>query len=197
MKEIFKILEVVTAFFQLTVLWLLFCLPIVTIFPATVAMYCVVRQWVLHKDFSVFRSFYQYFKENFKQSFILGIIWIVFGGVFVVDFMLMEHLGSFQYILLPVLFLLGFIILFITIFIFPTIAHYNVNWLNAIKNSFFFSIRYILVTLSVIVLLVLTALILFTWPITFIFIFALYAYCNYHLCNLVFIKIQHSQANKI
>jgi uncharacterized membrane protein YesL len=196
MKQLFKILEFVTAFFQLNILWLLFCLPVITIFPATVAMYCVIRQWVLHKDYSVFRAFFQYFKENFKQSFILGLIWIVFAGVFYLDFMLMKNLGTFQYILLPVLSLIGIVILFITIFIFSTIANYNVNWLTAIKNSMFFSVRYFFVTLSVIVLFVLMALILYTWSVTFLFIFCAFAYCNYYLCHLVFNKIQTVQSSK-
>lgn len=193
MKQLFKILEFVTAFFQLNLLWLLFCLPVITIFPATVAMFCVIRQWVLHKDYSVFRAFFQFFKENFKQSFVLGILWTVFAGLFFLDFMLMKNFASFQYILLPVLTLIGIVLLFITTFIFSTIAHYNVTWLTAIKNSFFFSIRYLLVTLSIIVLLVLMILILFTWKITFIFIFCVYAYCNYYLCNLVFEKIKGLQ----
>lgn len=196
MKQVFKVLEYVTAFFQLNLLWLLFCLPVITIFPATVAMYCVIRQWVLHKDYSVFRSFFGFFKENFKQSFILGMIWTVFAGLFFLDFMLMKNLGSFQYILLPVLSLLGIVILFITIFIFPTIANYNGNWLTAIKNSLFFSVRYFFVTLSVIVLFVLTVLILYTWSVTFLFIFCVYACCNYYLCQLVFNKIQAVQSSK-
>ncbi|WHY01266.1 YesL family protein [Neobacillus sp. DY30] len=193
MKQLFKILEFVTAFFQLNLLWLLFCLPVITIFPATVAMYCVIRQWVLHKDYSVFRNFFQYFKENFKQSFILGIIWIIFGGLFFLNFMLLKNFTTFQYVLLPVLSLLGLVMLFITTFIFSTIANYNVNWTTAIKNSLFFSVRYILVTLSLMVLLILTILILFTWKITFMFIFCVYAYANYHLCNIVFERIQQLQ----
>ena len=189
--KFFRILEVVTAFFQLNILWLLLCIPVVTIFPATVAMYSVTRQWILHKDYSVFRPFTQYFKENFKQSFGLGLIWIAFSGLFFVDFLLMKNLGSFQYILLPILSIMGILILLTSIFIFPTIANFNLSWLNAIKNSLFFSIRYLLTTLAAILYIGLLALILFTWPITFLFIFSLGAYSIYFLCNRVFTKIQH------
>lgn len=190
-SKFFRILEVVTAFFQLNILWLLFCLPVITIFPATVAMYCVVRQWILHKDFSVIRPFWRFFKENFKQSFGLGLIWIVLSSLIVVDFLFMRNLGSFQYIMLPVLSLMGILILFISIFIFPTIAHFNLNWLNAIKNSLFFSIRYLFTTLVAILYIGLMSLILFKWPITFIFIFSLGAYSIYFLCNRVFTKIKY------
>ncbi|ULT56114.1 DUF624 domain-containing protein [Neobacillus drentensis] len=185
-----RVLEVVSAFFQLNILWLLLCIPVITIFPATVAMYCVTRQWILHKDYSVIRPFFQFFKENFKQSFGLGILWIIFCGLFFLDLMLLKNVGSFQPILLPVLFLMGILILLTTIFIFPTIANFNMSWINAIKNSLFFSIRYFLTTLIAILYLGLMALILYKWPITFLFIFSLGAYSIYLLCHRVFTKIQ-------
>lgn len=188
-----RILEFVTAFFQLNILWLIFCLPVVTIFPATVAMYCVTRQWILHKDYSVFRSFFQFFKVNFKESFLLGIIWIIFAGLIFADFILLKNFGSFQYFLLPIITLLGIIIIFTTIFIFPVIANYSMNWLNYFKNSLFFSIRFFPTTLIAIIYLAMMGLIVVTWPITSLFIFSLGAYSIYSLCNRVFIKIQREK----
>jgi uncharacterized membrane protein YesL len=188
--KFFRTLEVVTAFFQLNILWLLLCIPVITIFPATVAMYCVVRQWILHKDYSVIRPFVQYFKGNFKQSVGLGLIWMVFCGLFFVDFLLLKNVGSYQYILLPILTIMGILLLFTSIFIFPTIANFNLSWLNAIKNSLFFSVRYLVTTLGAILYIGLMALILFRWPITFLFVFSLGAYSIYFLCNRVFTKIQ-------
>jgi uncharacterized membrane protein YesL len=195
MKQLFKILEIITAFFQLNLLWLLFCLPIVTIFPATVALYCVVRQWILHNDYSVFRSFFQFFKQNFKQSFLLGVIWSLFICLLFMNFLILNNFGSFQHLLFTILSVFGLVVLFITIYIFPTIANYNVNWLTAIKNSLFFSIRYFYMTIAIIILLVLTLLLLVTWPITFMFIFCVFAFCHYHLCNVVFYKIQQKQSS--
>ncbi|WP_160724412.1 YesL family protein [Bacillus sp. USDA818B3_A] len=188
--KFFRVLEVVTAFFQLNIIWLILCIPVVTIFPATVAMYCVSRQWVLHNDFSVFRPFFKYFKENFKQSFGLGLIWLVFSGLGVIDFLLLRSFGSFQYFLLPILTLMGILLLLISIFIFPTIANFNLNWLNAIKNSLFFSIRYLPTTIAAILYIGLMGLILFTWPITILFVFSLGSYSIYLLCNRIFKKIQ-------
>jgi uncharacterized membrane protein YesL len=189
-SPLFKILDYVTAFVQLNILWLICCIPVITIFPATVAMFCVIRQWILHKDTSIYRPFFQFFKENFKLSFLLGLIWTLFVGLFLIDFLLMKNFGQFQYILLPVLTFIGLVILFISVFIFPIIANYTVDWLKALKSSFFFSIRYILTTISAILLLGLSVLILITWPITFIFIFSLYAFCIYLLCDRIFRKVE-------
>jgi hypothetical protein len=40
----------------------------------------------------------------------------------------------------------------------------------------------------------LTLLILLTWPITFMFICCVFAFFNYYLCNVVFYKIQRTEA---
>jgi len=66
-SKVYSTFEVVCNLFLLNLLWLLMCLPVVTIFPATAAMFGVVRQSVLYKDSSIFTSFFRYFKENFKD----------------------------------------------------------------------------------------------------------------------------------
>jgi hypothetical protein len=71
--KFYTILLFISNFFLLNLLWLVMCLPIITIFPATAAMYGVVRQWIIHKDPSIFRPFFHYFKENFKQSILIEI----------------------------------------------------------------------------------------------------------------------------
>ncbi|WP_066054321.1 YesL family protein [Robertmurraya korlensis] len=187
----FRLLEIVTAFFQLNILWLLFCLPVVTIFPATVAMYCVTRQWIIHKDYSVFRSFMKFFKENFKQSFVLGLLWLFLSGLLFLDFSLMRSLGSMQTIFFSVFLLIAVVMLITTVFIFPIMAHYEMKRTTIVKNSFFFSLRFFLTTILAVICIVITGVILYFWPISFIFIFSTCAFCISYLCNRVFQKIQN------
>lgn len=186
----FRILEIVTAFFQLNILWLLFCLPVVTIFPATVAMYCVTRQWMIHKDYSVFRSFMKFFKENFKQSFILGLIWLFMSGVLFIDFSLMDSLGSLQPIFYSIFLLVAFIMILTTIYVFPMLSHYRMKTTDIIKNSFFFSLRFFPTTLLALLCIAATAVIVYFWQITFLFIYCVCAFCISFLCQRVFQKVQ-------
>lgn len=186
----FRMLEIVTAFFQLNILWLLFCLPVVTIFPATVAMYCVTRQWIIHKDYSVFRSFMKFFKENFKQSFVLGLIWLFMAGVLFLDFSLMNSLGSLQPIFYSIFLLVAFILVLTTIYIFPMMSHYSMKTTDIVKNSFFFSLRFLPTTFLALLCLVATVAILYFWQITFIFIYGVCAFCISFLCQRVFQKVQ-------
>lgn len=187
----FRLLEIVTAFFQLNLLWLLFCLPVVTIFPATVAMYCVTRQWIIHKDYSVFRSFMKFFKDNFKQSFVLGLLWLFLSGLLFLDFSLMKSLGSMQSIFFSIFLLIALVMLMTTVFIFPMMANYEMKWTTIVKNSFFFSLRFFLTTFLAVICIAFSGVVLYFWPISFIFIFSACAFGISYLCNRVFQKIQH------
>jgi len=54
--------------------WLLFSLPIVTLIPATDAVFEVVNEWKEDKKpENIFEQFKYYFQKNFKQSFKLGL----------------------------------------------------------------------------------------------------------------------------
>ena len=45
----YRRLETVTNYFLLNVLWLLACLPIITLYPATAAMFAVIRGWIARR----------------------------------------------------------------------------------------------------------------------------------------------------
>lgn len=58
----------------LNLTWLLFSLPIVTLIPATDAVFEVVNEWKEdEKPESIFKQFKYYFRKNFKRSFKLGL----------------------------------------------------------------------------------------------------------------------------
>src|SRR5215213_2057949 len=70
--RIYRWLETATDFFLLNLLWLVACLPVVTIFPSTAAMFGVVRDWVRGKEGSLTRTFITRFQENLGQSLLIG-----------------------------------------------------------------------------------------------------------------------------
>ncbi|MBT2722169.1 YesL family protein [Bacillus sp. ISL-46] len=189
-SKVYSTFEVVCNLFLLNLLWLLMSLPVVTIFPATAAMFGVVRQSVLYKDSSVFTSFFRYFKENFKQSFLLGILWLTFAYIFYSDYKFIYGLGSIRNVLLPVLLFVGVLYTFTTVFLFPVMVHYKTNWRVLLKNALFFSLLHFPITLLGLVILVATAVIAMALPITGFIIFSISAYWIFSLCNRVFRKIE-------
>src|SRR5690606_1061957 len=142
-SRFYQVLDVIAFFFLLNILWIIICLPVVTVFPATAAMFAVIRQWVINKDTSIIVPFFRFFKENFKQSFLSGIIFFIFGAIFYVDFMLLNSLNStMNNILLVALFMLGMIVTITSIYLFPMMVHFNLSFWMLIRNSFFFGIKY-------------------------------------------------------
>ncbi|MBS4198456.1 DUF624 domain-containing protein [Bacillus sp. FJAT-49732] len=188
-SRLYSMLEVLSFFFLLNILWVLMCLPIITIFPATAAMFGVIRQWVMKKDTAIFISFFRLFKENFKQSFIVGIIFFVFASIFYIDFMLVNTFNpKLHTILFASLFLLGLIVTFTLVYIFPMIVHYRLTLWQVIKNSFFFSIRYALTTFLCVLIVASMVSLLFLIPVFSLVIFSFTAYLIFNICYSRFRK---------
>lgn len=57
----------------INLVYVLFCLPVVTFGPATAAMTTLMRNIYLEKPQFVFYDFWQAFKKNFKQSLVIGL----------------------------------------------------------------------------------------------------------------------------
>ena len=70
---------------MLTVVWLVCCIPIVTIGPATTAMYYVMLKLVRDLEGSVFKQYFKSFKENLKQGMIIGVIMTLLGALLLFD----------------------------------------------------------------------------------------------------------------
>lgn len=64
-------------FIKINLVYFLFCLPIVTIGPATAAMTAMMRNIYLEQPQFVWHDFNVLFKKNFKQSVFIGILDVV------------------------------------------------------------------------------------------------------------------------
>jgi uncharacterized membrane protein YesL len=182
--KLYKSMEFIMNAFLLNLLWLVLCLPILTIFPATTAMFGVVREWKKQNDIRTFSAFFRLFKENFKQSFLMGILWIVFTGLLLGDLIIINQLNSsVKYILFSFFFLMGILYLFISIYIFPVLVHYQVTWKNAIKNALLLSISTLHYTILSILIIAACLVLCFYLPAAMMIGFSISAYLIYSLVS--------------
>ncbi|MBS4206881.1 DUF624 domain-containing protein [Bacillus sp. FJAT-50079] len=190
-SKIYRSLEFIMNFFVLNLLWLLACLPIITIFPATTAMFGVIRDWKSHYDTPIFTTYFRMFKENFKLSFLIGCLWIVFAILLVADFMFTNQLDSIaKYPLFAFFFLLGILYVFVTIYIFPVIVHYNVTFNNAIKAALLLSISHLPFTLLSMLIFGAAIAINFYFPAAMFISFSVAVYLVYSLIERAFRKVE-------
>ncbi|MDC3416059.1 YesL family protein [Aquibacillus salsiterrae] len=191
-SRFYQFLNIITNFFLLNLLWIIFCIPVFTIFPSTTGMFGVVRQWKLNNETSVFRLFFTYFKQNFKISIQLSVIWLIILLILVVDFYFVTNIDTnIKYFLFPFFFALGFIYLFTSVFLFPVLVNFELEWKAIIKNSFLLGISHLHIVFFALLLIIVTYLGFVVFPILFLIMFSTCSYFVYLLCNSVFKKMKH------
>lgn len=123
-----------------TMLWIIGCIPIVTIGASTTALYYTVHKSIYHSQGYVFSEFRHAFKTNFKQSTIVWLILFAVGAFLGTDAYLTYQLknagdkvGNIFYFI--ILFLI--IEFIITIYIFPYISRFSDDIKTTFKNAAF------------------------------------------------------------
>ena len=88
-----RFLGKVADFMFLNLLWIVCSIPIITIGASTTAMYSVMLRLVKNEEGYIVKGFLKAFKENFRQSTLMWLLYFVFGIVIVVDFMLLRMMS--------------------------------------------------------------------------------------------------------
>ena len=152
---------------MLSVLWMVCSIPVVTIGASTTAMYYVTLKLVRDEDGYTFRSFFKSFKENFKQSTIIWLIFLVAGIVLGVDvfFFLRVFNGSqnVRTIMLAIFMAMSFLYFAMFTFVFPLQARFYNPVKRTIFNAFFMSIRHLFQTIGMLVIDVGVVFLAFTY----------------------------------
>ncbi|CAM4078219.1 YesL family protein [Lederbergia lenta] len=140
----------------LNILWISFSLLgliLFGIFPATAAMFAVVRKWAMAEmDVSIFQTFWQSYKKEFVKGNLLGAIITICSIVLYIDFHFLQVATNSA---IKMLFIPFWIIVFLFIctlfYVFPMFVHYNMKIREVLKNSFFIMVMNPLRTLIMLV----------------------------------------------
>ena len=95
-----------------SVLWILFSIPIITIGASSTALYYTVTKVIRHGRSYIFREFWQSFKSNFKQSTAVWLIYLVMMGILlVINLLFPTFLSEGIYSCMLILFLVSVLLL--------------------------------------------------------------------------------------
>lgn len=126
---------------QITLNWIMGVLAPFTVFPATAALFTVVRKWVMgNTDVSTFRTFFQGYKENYLKSMLGGVIYTLLFVIMYVDVTVyMTQMANFR--IVGILMLVLMIILFVSMFnFFSIVVHYQMTFKEVMTNSILLTI---------------------------------------------------------
>ena len=176
----------------LNILTMICCIPIITIGPSLTAMHYMALKIVRNEECYITRGF---FKENFFQGMIIGVLTLFITLLLVGDFVLLRNpelgFGKFLQIMITII---AVLFTFTVLYVYPVLAKFaNTTW-RTIKNAFLMSIMQFPKTLLMIVIWALPLLLLWisgrTVPIVFLFGLSGPAWLCAHLYNKFFRKLE-------
>lgn len=119
-----------------TVIWLVCCLPIVTIGAATAALYRIMFN--LKEDRScALKVYFRTFRESFWKATVLWLLLLVCGAVLVGLYFLMMQVENMilRMVILAIFCLLFFLVYFSSLYVFPLTAYFDNTVLATIRNA--------------------------------------------------------------
>ena len=138
----------------LNLVFIIVCIPLVTIGPAISALYYASVKSIRRDRSYPIKEFFKALKRDFKQSFIVGLILVLAAAIiyvdirFVVDY-IKNNFTAMRYVYLVI----GLVISFISVYIFPLISRFSLKISGLFRLSFYLAIRHLLTTIVSIILL--------------------------------------------
>lgn len=171
-----------TTLLKLNIIFIISCIPIVTIGPAIGAMTAVTMKMIKDEPSDIYYDFKTAFKKNWKQSFVLGIIGGCILFTIICAFLYYFQLTGFSYYLMMIIVaLVTLVIGMMWLYVYPISVSVNLNLKAIIKNSFILSIMYIkksFIAFIICGLVILLSVMFFPMSFLIIFVFT-FSICSF------------------
>ena len=138
----------------LNLVFIIVCIPLVAIGPAISALYYASVKSIRRDRSYPIKEFFKAFKRDFKQSFIVGLILVLASVIIYVDIrFVMDFIKNGFTAMRYVYLVIGMVISFISVYIFPLISRFSLKISGLFRLSFYLAIRHLLTTIVSIILL--------------------------------------------
>ena len=164
--KVYRFLETLANIMGVSLLWVLYSIPIFTIGASTTALYLTVHKVIRHNEGRVWQLFWGTFKSNFKQATVLWLFLLLVCAFFAVDgyicYILSDVIPVLKWILVLVVVLLVFCVMW-SLYWFPYISHIQDSNKAVLKNTLIMCVLHLLSSLSLLVAFGLCIWVIFTF----------------------------------
>ena len=172
-----QIAEIIVAGF----LWLIACIPIITIGPASAALYYTIVKVVRKKHSTVTQAFWYSFKENLKQGIVITLIYLVYAVIlfFYVSTILRSGMfGKSPYLFVTSGIFLASPFVFTIPYIFSVLSRFRTEIAGQFRYALHLSMSHFPITLILIVGLGVAGMICYLFPFFMAIIPGFYAWAS-------------------
>ncbi|WP_026906927.1 YesL family protein [Paucisalibacillus globulus] len=142
----------VTRFAYLNLLWIGFSvigLLLFGFFPATAAMFAVVRKWInKDTDIPIFQTFWKAFKKEFIRINMLGLVLVISGYLLIVELQILRTQEHVAYLIASYT-VIGLLLIYaiVLLYIFPMFSHFQLKLTHYFKWAFLIGIGHPILTI--------------------------------------------------
>lgn len=128
----------------LNLVFLITCIPIVTIGAAWTSLYYVTLKMIRDEDAYIVRSYFKSFKQNFKQATVMWLILLVLAVVLFLDFGILRNAeGTGNNVIRIGLYSIIVILLMTVTYVFPVLSKFYNTVRRTFINAFLMSVRHL------------------------------------------------------
>ena len=194
---VFSSLSRLADLFWLNLLFILTCIPLITVGAASTALYYVTLKMAKDQEGYITRSYFKAFKDNFVQATVIWLLLLAVIVVLLLDFRIAGGSNSAQLfnssivndIVIVAVGVMSIVVLMTVTYVFPILAQFDNSVKNTIKNSFLISVRHLPYTFLMIVISLIPVALIWFFPALLILVlimFSAVAYINSKYYNKIF-----------
>lgn len=159
----------------ISILWLIFCIPVVTLGASTTAAYYTMVKVVRRERGTVLKEFFKSFTQNLKDSMIINIVYLFLFGILGFNIYCMyQELGNtdngiaFQMLFIYLALLL--LLITICIYTYPVLSRFEMKRFTLVKFSVLIMIRNFPVSLLLLAIFIISFIIMVVCPLGVLFV---------------------------
>ena len=187
---VFSSLSRLADLFWLNLLFIVCCIPIVTIGAATTALYYVTLKMAKDEEGYITKSYFRSFKRNFAQATVIWAMFLFVATILMFDFRIAGGSdGSMSNVIVVAVFAMVIVVAMVLTYVFPILAKFDNTVLNTVKNAFLISIRHLPYTILMIVISIVPVVLIWFFPALLILVlimFSAVAYINSKFLSKIF-----------
>lgn len=152
-NKFFTFMSRVADLIILNLLFLVCCIPIITIGPALTAMNYVTLKMARNEESYIARAFFKSFRQNFKQGIIIWFFALVMIILEMMDFFIMRQLSGGVYTAVKYgLMIIALLLAMVMLYVFPVLAKFDNTVKNTIRNALLMCLRHLPYTILMLVI---------------------------------------------
>lgn len=151
----FSFLSKVCDVLFISVVFVLLCIPVITIGPASTALYYATVKVIRRERGYLFREFFKSFKLNFKRAAIVGVVLTIIYVILTVDIIAswtsLNGTSASSSILFGVYIAITVIVSGFATYVFPVLSRFELTVKQLVKTVFFISMRHLPSTICMLI----------------------------------------------